>query len=1004
MAHLLRGKQAGISKDLSAGLTADLFAIDDIARYGINSQISALAYDPVQSLLAVGTKKSQFGPGQIYVFGQARVQVTLPLPTPGASAKQLQFCAEKLVCLDSKNDISVYSIELKRLLASHSPPGHVIVMVTDPMLDYALLGMQSGDILAYDLDREAVAPFRIPNLWLEVDPRARISSIVSLQFHPRDIGTLLIGYTSGAAIYSFKLAKSLRFFQYEVPKGAPGGSGDPALINMPRRPRLTQAVWHPTGTFIMTGHEDASIVFWDTLKDGRMLMARTLTDTNVASPGASLGNAGQSLGTMAVKEPLFRVAWCANQDPEDTAILIAGGQSTQSPTKGLTLFEMGRTPIYATGTWESLAAFFDSPKRQRILPTPPGAEVVDFCLIPRASPHFAGAHDPVAVIALLTSGELLTLTFPSGMPISSTNQLNLSLTFVHPFIKSINIAQADRERWLGMTERRQQGPPLLRGGAEIPRVVRRSEGRNIVQTIHADGTIRLWDVGHGDEIENEKLLQVDVGRAVGRFDNVEVTQTSLAGASGELAVGLRTGELVVFRWGSNRSAGREPPPPRPNQLGQLTSVSDRVEPSLNEGLVPATLLDQKDGPVTAVRMSEVGFVAAGFEGGSIVVVDMRGPAIIYNSSVQDFSKGQSKGSLRRRGSSTAGSGKPEWATQMEFSIMMLEGDDYSSILLHVGTNLGHLATFKILPDASGRYAVQYAGSVALDSQIKLIAPINSDSGKPAVASQTTMGSLRSGLRVNGALVAVTPMSTHIFRPATAKGAHKTFDSYFCDAAAVVRYQDQGYALVGLFGDGNARMYALPSLRELAATKVSDLLDVRRFGDAVVTPMGHILGFTGPSELALINVFGTGQPLGRSQDKLFHPEALIPPRPTISTVAWVTGTQYITPADMDVLIGGPQRPPSKRMIAQAQAEELQRRAAGRSSAAAQAVGQQDEGYWAYMQRQVQERTERLGVVGDSMQSLEESSANWAEDVNKFVNRQKRNAATGSMCPQSMGLLE
>ena len=101
--------------------------------------------------------------------------------------------------------------------------------------------------------------------------------------------------------------------------------------------------------------------------------------------------------------------------------------------------------------------YFASPKRQRILPTPPGAEVVNFCLIPRSSPHFSGSHDPVAVIALLSSGELLTLTFPSGMPISPTNQLPLSLTFVHPFVKRLGIAQAGREKWLGLQERRQQG-------------------------------------------------------------------------------------------------------------------------------------------------------------------------------------------------------------------------------------------------------------------------------------------------------------------------------------------------------------------------------------------------------------------------------------------------------------------------------------------------------------------------------------------------------------------
>nr|POF15043.1 lethal(2) giant larvae protein like sro77 [Quercus suber] len=994
MAHLLRGKQAGIQNDLSAGITPALFAIDDLGRYGINSQITAVAYDPVQSLLAVGTKCSQYGPGQIQVFGQHRVQITLPLPRP-TDVKILQFCAEKLICIDSRHAINVYSLETKTLVSAHSPPGTVMALCSDPTLDYALLGMQSGDILAYDLDRENLAPFKIPNLWEEVESRARVSSIVSIQFHPRDIGQILVGYTHGAVIFSFKLNKAVRSFQYEIPRGAPGGDGDPTMTNTIRRPRLTQAVWHPTGTFIMTGYEDSSIVFWDTLRDGRILMARTLADTNIASPGAAIETALDGSSPLAVKEPLFRLDWCANSpDPEDTIILIAGGMSTKAPSKGLTLFEMGRTPVYATSPWTTLISYFESPKRQRFLPTPPGAEVVDYCLIPRASPHFAGAHDPIAIIALLSSGELLTLTFPSGMPISPTNQLHISTTFVHPFIKRLGIARTDRERWLGMTEKRAKGPSILTGGAEAARPMRRFEKRDIALTAHADGTIRLWDVGAGDEIENDQVLQVDVSRAVGRFDAVEVTQMSLAGASGELAVGLKSGEVMVFQWSTNKTPGREPPPSIPNQPGRLTVVSDRVDPSLSEGLIPAVLLDQREGPVSAVRMSEIGFVAAGFESGVLAVVDMRGPAVIYTASIADFQKNHGRSSLRRRSGSAAGS-KPEWATQIEFSIMMCDGDEYSSILLHVGTNLGHIATLKIVPDSNGRYKVQYVGSVSVESEVMSIYPIHADSGTPAHASQVALGRLGDSIRINGVLVAITPTGIHIFRPSSSKGAHKSFDSVFCDAAAVVKYQDQGSAICGLFGDGSARIYSIPSLREIGSINLSKVLDVRRYKDAVITPTGHILGFTGPSELALLSIWGTGQPLIQSQDQLYNPQALIPPRPTISTVQWVTGTQYITPADMDILIGGPNRPPSKRMIAQARAEEQQRREAARPPASSGVnVPTAGVGYWDYLQKQIQERTEQLGLMGDSMERVEQNSKGWADDVNKFVKNSKRSAATGS----------
>lgn len=586
-------------------------------------------------------------------------------------------------------------------------------------------------------------------------------------------------------------------------------------------------------------------------------MARTLQDTDVDKPGTGITPLGASPGTFSLREPIFRLAWCANQDPEDTGMLIAGGAPMSSPTKGLTFFELGRTPNYATSSWQVLSEHFKSPKRQRILPTPPNAEVVDFCLIPRSSPFFAGAHDPIAILALLSSGEVVSLSFPSGLPIAPTNQLHPSLTFIHPFINRAALAPIERTRWLGMTEHRARGPQILKGGAEASHPLRRYESRNILQTAHADGTIRLWDAGHGDEIENGALLQADVGRAVGRLENLEATDVSLAGSTGELAVGLRSGELVVFKWGSNKNSDRAPPPPKANSPpGALTNIMERREPGLSEGLMPFTLLDEQNGSVTALKLSDVGFVAAGFEGGKIVVVDLRGPAIIYSARVHDFIKPDRRGSFRRQSEQNAP--KAEWVTTMDFSVMTLEGDDYSSILLHAGTNLGHLATFKLLPDASGRYTVQFAGSISLDDRIICIAPIVADTGRPAYASQSAVANLRSGFKVNGVLVAATTSGARIFKPATSKGAQKTWDEFLCDTASVVRFEDRSVALVGLFGDGRARAYSLPALKEIGSAKASHFLDVRRFADATITSSGDILGWTGPSELALLNVWGTGQ--------------------------------------------------------------------------------------------------------------------------------------------------
>ena len=306
-------------------------------------------------------------------------------------------------------------------------------------------------------------------------------------------------------------------------------------------------------------------------------------------------------------------------------------------------------------------------------------------------------------------------------------------------------------------------------------------------------------------------------------------------------------------------------------------------------------------------------------------------------------------------------------------------------------------TFKLLPEASGGYSVKLAGTCSLDDNVISLKPINVDTGEPVAATQDIVGSLRTGTRVNGSLLAVTSTGARIFKPASAKGASKTWDNFICYQAAVSRFEAHTYAMVGLFGDGTAKAFSIPGLKEISSVDVSQHLDIRRLSDAIVTPTGFIFGWTGPSEIVALNVWGTGQDLTRSLDKLFNPEALIPPRPTISTLQWISGTTYVTPADMDKLIGGPDRPPSKRMIEQMRAEEHAQRMTARQNVASSSPQRppepQEEGYWAYMQRQIQERTDNLGITGDNMDKLEDSSEGFSKDVNKFIKDQKKAAVKG-----------
>ncbi|KAK6838004.1 hypothetical protein PG987_006285 [Apiospora arundinis] len=905
MAGFLRGKQSGMSNDLSPKVTADLFAPDDRTRYGINSQISCIAYEPVQSLIAVGTRESKFGPGRIEVFGQTRVHKFLVPPRP-CSFADVQFCANRLISLDTKNEIIIWDLDHGKRVAGFHCPGVVSCMVTDPMLDWCLLATQSGEVFAYDLDRERLSPLRLPNYWAERDPKAAAVSIVSMQLHPRDIGKLLIAYSHGAVVYSFKQNKPTMFFDYQVPPGAPGGNC--IATETMRHPRLTQAVWHPTGTFVLTVHEDGSLVFWDGGKDGRLVMARTLYDMNVHQPVPNPGNS-------IAKHPYIRVAWCCKENFEDSGLVIAGGQTVDSPPDGLTFIELGITPNYATSTWSILSEYCKG-KRQSILETPPTTEVADFFMIPRLTPHFAGAQDPIAVMTLLTSGEVHTMSFPSGYPISPTNQLHPSMSFVHPFAVKFEVATIERTRWLGMVESRNQGAPLLKGGKEAPLQRRMFEGRSIIQVAHADGTVRIWDVGHGDEIENPSQLQVDVPRAVGRYDDVTITAMSMASNTGEFAVGTNAGELVIYKWDGNRFFGRDSEQQVEPNPGGLTDISSRTEPSLKQGLQPFRLYEMMQGAITAIKVSDVGFIAVGSANGYFSIIDMRGPSVMYQATMAEFTKQDKRSSFLRGGSS--GSSTKEWPTVIEFAVLTLDGDKFSSICCFVGTNLGKLLTFVLLPEGNG-YKANPIGVAQLNDKVVSICPIETTTGNPAVATGQSVAGLREGKQTQGTLVVVTSTEIRLLRPGTSKGASKSFDDYLCVSAAITQVNIHGVALVGLFGDRQARAFSLPALSEINDAAIP-MMDGSRAEDAIVDADGNLFCWTGPAEIAILGAWGVGREIENTADVMINPNLVIPPRPTISNAQWLSGTQYISPLDLDLLIGGPDRPPSKRMQDAAAAEK------------------------------------------------------------------------------------
>jgi len=320
--------------------------------------------------------------------------------------------------------------------------------------------------------------------------------------------------------------------------------------------------------------------------------------------------------------------------------------------------------------------------------------------------------------------------------------------------------------------------------------------------------------------------------------------------------------------------------------------------------------------------------------------------------------------------------------------MTLDEDAFSSLSLFIGTSAGHVVTYKILPNPSGTYGVQIAGTHSVDDAVVSLTPLNSETGQRAWATPQAFASLRNGVKTPGILSVTTRSGTHLYRPPGARGAHRSFDKPLqCSAASVVELEEYGVCLCAIL-NSSLKAYTLPGLKSIPVE-----LNLSRLSTPItILESGHILGWSGEHELELVYIFGKGVRLDDPSippDLLYNPETPPPPRPTISNLQWLSGTQYISTTDLDLLIGGPDRPVSVKQQMQLRQEAAAAKKAEREGAHAPSRADTGGGgVWANMTKTLQERTEQLSFAGDSMDKLGESSAQFADDVGKFVKKQQR----------------
>jgi syntaxin-binding protein 5 len=843
------------------------FTNPKLARYGMQGQVSCLGYDPVQSLLAVGTKK-----GQVHVFGQHNVEVAFPVGSE--PLKHIRFVKSVyLVTVDVENNVSVINLETKELVYQYSCHGVVTVVETDPSLDWLFLGLDNGQIIIYDVDRGCQAPYRVGNLQKSVHAKFRMSPVLAVALHPRDVGTLLVCYSDCAVVFSIAKSEIMFSVRYEVPPGSPGGYLDPSCFQQFRYPQFLTAVWHPNGHHILTAHVDGSIVFWDAA-EGTLLQARTLMDTVVNMPRKPTALDTQHGGA---RDPITKVSWNCTANPEETSVLIAGGSvDLGSPVKGLTMLDFGSTPSVAITSYVAMGSHYANPCRHKIFPLPEGVDVCDLLMVARQGPYYAGNHNPSHVIVLLSTGELLTLNYSDGSTVTDPTLLPPALGWINPYVSALSVSLVPRNEWVGMMAAYPSSDSIFNGGAPARRHLRNFQTRTAFCTGHTDGTVKMWDASHG-ELEDSKVMEVCLQTVLNRHSNLSIADISFAGPIAELAVAVTTGEVVLFDFRRNKrdlAAKMD----NLNLSGSiLQDISHRAPVNLKEGFLPQTLVSTEFGTVTALKNSNIGFVAVGYTLGHVLVIDKRGPSVIYLEPL-------SGGSSRRR-SKTAfspSSAANEVATMFEFGIYAINEERFSSVVLSVGTSLGNVYTFRIVP-SGGRYSVEMVGAlnVGPDPVIHL-SSINMERGVSAEAFNETFSRLSTGIYVPGAILAATRSEARVFRQPQSKLSHKKFNFTCLSAGTSYLREGDSFAFVCVTDNSQLRIMAVPNLRDICQRELPCKLDIRYGKDSMVTRTGDIILRMDKTSGALVKIWGKGVKFDEiPSDALYDVLKTLPPRPAIS---------------------------------------------------------------------------------------------------------------------------
>ncbi|XP_038870849.1 syntaxin-binding protein 5-like isoform X2 [Salvelinus namaycush] len=424
-------------------LVSENFQICKTVRHGFPYQPTCLAFDPVQKILAIGSRT-----GGIRILGRPGVDCYSQHES-GAAVLQLQFLINEgaLVTACADDTLHLWNLRQRRPAILHSLKFNRerITFCHLPFQSkWLYVGTERGNTHIVNIESFVLSGYVIMwNKAIELATKAHPGPVVHLSDSPKDEGKLLIGFESGTVVQWDLRAKKVDFRIYY----------DEAIHSVS---------WHHEGKQFMCSHSDGSLTMWN--------LRNTARPIQITYPHGKILKDGRKESC----KPILKVEYKTSRNSEPY-VIFSGGLSYDKSG--------GRRPTLTIMHGKAITVLeMDHP-------------IVEF-LVLCDTPYSNEVQDPYAVVVLLEKDfivvDLTQSNFPifenpypmdiHESPVTCTAYFAECPPDIIPILYSIGAKQ--KKTGYSHKEWPVSGGTWTLGSQTYP---------EIIVTGHADGTVKFWD-------------------------------------------------------------------------------------------------------------------------------------------------------------------------------------------------------------------------------------------------------------------------------------------------------------------------------------------------------------------------------------------------------------------------------------------------------------------------------------------------------------------------------